>query len=532
VIVGSSPHLEIGQRVLLADASFVVGAGEKVGLVGRNGVGKSSFISVLVGEAGPQLRHRGNLAISGTSGYLPQVPTPRGLGLEPSGFSHVLSSRGLDVLDDALDQARKQMAKDPTSENIQHFSDLEEQYRSNGGYEAESVMGRLAAGLGLPEDVLLEDIEQLSGGQRRRVDLVRILFQAPQAMILDEPTNHLDLAAKQWLMEELAAFGGSLLVISHDLKLLDRSISKVLHLADARLHEYKGTYSSYRTQLAADRAGRERASTLEGREIKRLSTLADSMRGSTNRRARIAKSLDKRVERLEGQRTEVFAKERTSTFRLPVPRRSGAVPLEVSAVAVRYDDLEVLRSVNFLAGRGDRIVVIGRNGAGKSSLLRCLAGVQEPSRGKVAVGVNTTLGYFAQEHEQVDPTLTALANVDDSVLVTEVQRRALLGSFGLPSKAADQMPATLSGGERAKLGLAMLAAGHANLLVLDEPTNNLDPPSIDAVGRMLSGWPGTVVVVSHDRSFVEALDPTHALALPSERFDFWREEYLDDVALR
>jgi ATPase subunit of ABC transporter with duplicated ATPase domains len=150
----------------------------------------------------------------------------------------------------------------------------------------------------------------------------------------------------------------------------------------------------------------------------------------------------------------------------------------------------------------------------------------------VSIGVNVTVGYFAQEHEQVDPTVSALRNIDDSVLVTEAERRALLGSFGLPSKAADQMPATLSGGERAKLGLAMLAAGHANLLILDEPTNNLDPPSIDAVGRMLARWPGTLVVVSHDRSFVEALEPTHALQLPSERYDNWREEYLDDVALR
>ena len=143
-----------------------------------------------------------------------------------------------------------------------------------------------------------------------------------------------------------------------------------------------------------------------------------------------------------------------------------------------------------------------------------------------------SIGYFAQEHEQVDQAKTTLENVDDSVLKTDPERRALLGSFGLPSKAADQMPATLSGGERAKLGLAMLAAGRANLLVLDEPTNNLDPASIEAVGRMLSIWPGTLVVVSHDRSFVAALEPTHALALPDERYDYWRDEYLDDVAIR
>jgi ATPase subunit of ABC transporter with duplicated ATPase domains len=532
MIVGSSVNVEIGGRVLLGDASFVVGAGEKVGLVGRNGAGKSSLISVLVGEPPAQVRSRGNVRITGTLGWLPQVPPPRGLGLDPSGFSHVLSARGLDVLDDALDQARRQMAKDPTEENIQHFADLEQQYQENGGYEAESVMGRLAAGVGLPEDALLDDIETLSGGQRRRVDLVRILFQAPDVMVLDEPTNHLDLTAKQWLMDELAAFRGALLVVSHDLQLLDRSITKVFHLDDGRLHEYKGTYSSYRTQLAADQDRRERAAELEGREIKRLSTLADTMRGQTVRRARVAKSLDRRVERLEGQRTEVFARERKSVFRLPRPERSGAVPLTVQHLGVRYADDTVLTDVDFTVGRGDRIVVIGRNGAGKSSLLRCLAGVQVPTDGSVAVGTNVSIGYFAQEHEQVDPTRTALDNVDDTVLKTDPERRALLGSFGLPSKAADQMPATLSGGERAKLGLAMLAAGRANLLVLDEPTNNLDPASIEAVGRMLSAWPGTLVAVSHDRSFVAALEPTHAIALPDERYDYWRDEYLDDVAIR
>src|ERR1700674_2819337 len=203
------------------------------------------------------------------------------------------------------------------------------------------------AGLGLPQELLLEDIEGLSGGQRRRVDLIRILFQGPDTMILDEPTNHLDLPAKRWLMEELERFPGAILVVAHDLKLLDRSINKVLHLSDGRLHEFKGTYSSYMVQLEADQSQRERAAQLEGREIKRLSTLADSMRGSTNRRARIAKSLDKRVERLEAGKTEVHKREKKSSFRLPTPRRSGEVPLRTTGLSVRYDTTTVLRKVDF-----------------------------------------------------------------------------------------------------------------------------------------------------------------------------------------
>ena len=518
--------------MLVSDASFVVGAGEKVGLVGRNGTGKSSFISVVVGEPTPQLRHRGNVRLLGSYGFLPQAPVPGGMGLEPTGFSHILSARGLDVLDDALGTSRKAMADDPSEEKIELFTDLQEKFQGNGGYEAESVMARLADGLGLRQELLLEDIESLSGGQRRRVDLMRVLFQEPELMILDEPTNHLDRSAKRWLLDELERFPGAILVVSHDLKLLDRSITKVLHISNQRLTEWKGNYSKFEAQHEADASQRERASELEQREIKRLSMLADSMRGQTEKRAKVAKSLDRRVERIESQRTQVDKRDKASNFRLPTPPRSGVTPLEVSKLAVRYGQNEILSNVTFHAGRGDHIVIIGRNGAGKSSLLRCLAGAQEPTNGVIEFGANVEVGYFAQEHEQIDPELSSLDNVSDTVLRTERERRALLGSFGLPSKAADQMPTTLSGGERAKLGLAMLSAGDTNLLLLDEPTNNLDPSSITAVGNMLGSWPGTIIAVSHERGFVEALKPTYCLRLPEEQFTHWREEYLDDVEMR
>ncbi len=532
MIVASGLTIEIADRTLLADASFVVGAGEKVGLVGRNGTGKSSFISVLVGEAPAHLRVDGNVRLLGSFGFLPQAPVPGGLGLEPTGFSHILSARGLDVLDDALGTARRAMADDPSPERIELFTDLQEQFQANGGYAAEAVMARLADGLGLRQELLLEDIDDLSGGQRRRVDLMRVLFQEPELMILDEPTNHLDRTAKRWLLDELARFDGALLVVSHDLKLLDHAITKVLHIAHQRLTEWKGNYSKFTAQLEADQSQRERAAELEQREISRLSSLADSMRASTEKRARKAKSLDRRVERLEAQRTRVERRERAARFALPAPARSGAVPLEVAKLGVTYGEHEVLRSVSFHVGRGDRVVVVGRNGAGKSSLLRCLAGVQEATNGVVELGSNVCVGYFAQEHEQIDSGRTVLDNVSDAVLRAERDRRALLGSFGLPSKAAGQMPATLSGGERAKLGLAMLSAGEANVLLLDEPTNNLDPSSIEAVGTMLGAWPGTVVAVSHERGFVEALRPTHCLHLPEERFTHWREEYLGEVEMR
>jgi ATPase subunit of ABC transporter with duplicated ATPase domains len=206
--------------------------------------------------------------------------------------------------------------------------------------------------------------------------------------------------------------------------------------------------------------------------------------------------------------------------------------MDVHGLWVADGSYQVLSKVRFSAGRGDRICVVGRNGAGKSSLLRCLAGVQVPTKGSIEFGANVTLGYFAQEHEQIDLDASALDNVDDSILTQEADRRALLGGFGLSGAAMEQEAGSLSGGERAKLGLAMLSAGQANLLILDEPTNNLDPASVEAVGVMFARWQGTIIVVSHEPAFVEALEPTHCLRLPEERFDFWRDEDLDAVAMR
>jgi ATPase subunit of ABC transporter with duplicated ATPase domains len=524
--------IEIGPRRLLEPVSFTVGNGEKVGLVGRNGAGKSTLLSVLLGYHPEHLRITGSVAHQGTLAHLPQEPVFGGLGVEPIGLSHVLSARGIDRLDADMQRARHALAADPTDETISRFTSLEEDFRERGGYEAESEVARLADGLGLKEDLLLEDLASLSGGQRRRVDLMRVLYEQPETMVLDEPTNHLDKAAKRWLFDELEAFRGTVLVISHDLPLLDRSIDRVLALRDGQLREYRGNYTKFLALEEERRLSEEKIAAHQDAKIEQFSTLADSMRGQTAKRARLAKVLDRRVEKLKDTRIEVTKKEKKVVFRLPVPPRSGDVPMTVEHVAVRYGQLNVLRDVNVITRRGDRIVIVGKNGAGKSSLLRCLAGTQDAQEGVVKFGANVTVGYFAQENEQLDFTKTVLGNLDNSTVESDVQRRSMLGAFGLKGSAAHQMPATLSGGERAKLALAILASSNANLLLLDEPTNNLDPASVEALGEMMRQWKGTIVAVSHERGFVEALEPTHAVLLPEEYFDIWDEEYMDLIEQR
>jgi ATPase subunit of ABC transporter with duplicated ATPase domains len=246
----------------------------------------------------------------------------------------------------------------------------------------------------------------------------------------------------------------------------------------------------------------------------------------------LAKVLDRKVEKLVDNRVVVTKKEKKVTFKLPLPPRSGDVPMTVEHVAVRYGAQVVLEDVNFITRRGDRIVIVGKNGAGKSSLLRCLAGTQSAQTGDVRFGANVKVGYFAQEHEQLDFSRSVLDHLENATVQTEVQRRSLLGAFGLKGSAAHQLPGTLSGGERAKLAIAILAASDANLLLLDEPTNNLDPASVEALGVMMHQWKGTIVAVSHERQFVEMLKPTHAVLLPEEYFDLWRDDYMDLIERR
>src|SRR5665213_3572011 len=318
----------------------------------------------------------------------------------------------------------------------------------------------------------------------------------------------------------------------HDLPLLDKSINRVLALREGQLREYKGNYTKFLHLEEERRLSEEKLASHQDEEIGRLSKLADSMRGQTETRARLAKVLDRKVEKLQDNRVEVTKKERKVTFKLPLPPRSGDVPMTVEHVAVTYGSLQVLKDVNFITRRGDRIVIVGRNGAGKSSMLRCLAGTQKAQKGLVKFGANVTVGYFAQENEQLDFEKTVLGNLENATVVTEVQRRSLLGAFGLKGSAAHQMPATLSGGERAKLALAILASSDANLLLLDEPTNNLDPGSVLALGEMMLKWKGTLVAVSHERGFVETLEPTHAVLLPEEYFDLWNDDYMDVIEQR
>ncbi len=525
----SAVAVEVAGRPVVENATFSLNAGDKVGLVGRNGAGKTSLLRVLAGEAPPEA---GRIAPKGAIGYLPQDPRIHSARGEAGALAHVISGRGLDEAAKRLEKLRVAMEEHSSPGNVARFSRAEESYRFAGGYSAEAEARRIAAGLGVPDDRLDLPLSALSGGERRRVELARILFGGTDLLLLDEPTNHLDLDAKAWMMRFLAAYRGALLVVSHDLVLLDSAITRILHLDEGELIEYKGTYTHYRAARKADEARRVKIVGRQQAEIKRLSTLADSMRHQTQKRARIAKTLDSRVEKLKSRAlAPQSSKERSLRLRFPEPPRAGKTVLTVKGLTKSYGGPPVFRAVSFQVGNGERLLVMGLNGAGKTSLLRILTGESEPDAGFTHLGHGVSTGYYAQEHEGIHAGRDVLEHMKSQSPATEQQLRALLGMFGLIGEFAWQDAGTLSGGEKTKLALAQLVAGRHNLLMLDEPTNNLDPPSLQAVAQALSAWPGAMIIVSHDAEFVRRLQPDRVLLMPEGKLDYWSDDLLELVSL-
>jgi ATPase subunit of ABC transporter with duplicated ATPase domains len=524
--------VEVGGQTIVEGASLEIRAGDKVGLVGRNGAGKTTLLKVLGGATTPKT---GAVQRAAASGYLSQDPRADAVPDSTICMAHVLAGRGLDTLATRMEKARLTLEEDPSTENIHAFSEAMERFEAAGGYEAESEIRKLAAGLGLADDRLDLHLGALSGGERRRLELVRILFAGSELLLLDEPTNHLDVAARTWLLRMLRSYRGALIVVSHDLDLLDDAITRVVHVdretegATGVLVEYKGTYSQYLNARDRDEERQRNAAKRQQAEITRLSTLANKMRGQTAKRARVARNLDHRVERIRAEQIDAPVKRRRMTLKLPTPPRSARTVLTASEIWKAYGSLDVLTDLSFDIGRGERLLVMGRNGAGKTTLLKILADRLPPDIGEVTLGTSVSVGYYAQEHEGIVGGVSLLDHMRAASDVSVGELRGLLGMFGLTGDKADQDAATLSGGEKTKLALAQLVAGRHNLLLLDEPTNNLDPTSRAATGKALASWPGTMIVVSHDTEFVYALDPDRVLLLPDGVLDYFEESMLDLV---
>jgi ATPase subunit of ABC transporter with duplicated ATPase domains len=531
MINASDLELRAGARLLLEAASFQVAPGDKIGLVGRNGAGKTTLARVLAGESAAAA---GSVRSSGSVGYLPQDTMVGDLG--GLAMDRVLSARGLDELLASLREAELGMADaDPGRRDaaVRRYGHLEERLAVLGGYAAEAEAASLASSLGLPPQVLRQQLRTLSGGQRRRIELARILFGGSEILLLDEPTNHLDADSVSWLRDHLRAFRGGLVVISHDTALLEAVVNKVFHLDADRcvLDIYNLGWKGYLDQRETDARRRRRERSNAQRQATALQSQADKMRAKATK-ARAAQNMQRRAERLLAGVSAERASERVARIRFPVPAHCGRTPLTARGLSKSYGSLEVFSGVDVAVDRGARVVVLGLNGAGKTTLLRLLAGLEQPDTGEVLPGHGLRLGYYAQEHETLDTERTVLENMRSAAPdLTEAQQRSILGSFLFSGDDVAKPAGVLSGGEKTRLALALLVVSGANVLLLDEPTNNLDPGSRAEILAALRRFQGAIVLVTHDEGAVDALGPERVVLLPDGVEDAWSDELADLVAL-
>jgi len=531
MISTSSVELRAGARLLLADVSVRINHGDRIGLVGRNGAGKSTFAKVLAGETLPA---GGQVLRAGSIGYLPQ--DPRTGDEEGTVINRILSVRGLDSIADRMRILEEKMSSSEGSELervLERYARAEEEFQSAGGYSATSDAEAIATNLGLPEKIFAQRLNELSGGQRRRVELARILFSGAETLLLDEPTNHLDADSIIWLRDFLGKYSGGLVIISHDVKLIETVVNRIFYLDANRnvIDVYNMGWRNYLLAREQDEHRRKKERAIAEKRAEILQKQGEKMRAKASK-ATAAQGMLRRAEKLRSSLEDVRVKDKVAKLRFPTPAPCGKTPLSGEELSKNYGSLEIFTDVSCVIDKGSRVVILGLNGAGKTTLLKILANQLESDTGKVEHGHGLKLGYYAQEHEMLDFERTILENMmsskDD---LREPEARNVLGSFLFVGDDVHKPVKVLSGGERTRLALATLVVSAANVLLLDEPTNNLDPASREEILGALGEYQGAVIMVSHDEGAVQALKPERVILLPDGDEDIWKEEYFDLVSI-
>lgn len=542
MITATDLEVRAGVRTLLSapGPALRVQAGDRIGLVGRNGAGKTTTLRILAGEGEP---YAGTIMRSSDIGYLPQ--DPREGNLDVLARDRVLSARGLDALIRDMEKQQALMAElaDEAEREraVRKYGRLEDRFSALGGYVAESEAARICNSLGLPDRVLDQALRTLSGGQRRRIELARILFAASDGsggrsdttLLLDEPTNHLDADSITWLRGFLQNHDGGLIVISHDVELLADVVNKVWFLDAVRgeADVYNMGWQKYLDARATDEQRRRRERANAEKKASALRAQAAKL-GAKATKAVAAQNMAKRADRLMAELDEVRVADKVARIKFPEPAACGKTPLMAENLTKVYGSLEIFTGVDLAIDRGSRVVVLGLNGAGKTTLLRLLAGAEEPTAGGLVPGHGLKVGYFAQEHDTLDDTATVWENIRHAAPdAGEQELRGLLGAFMFTGPQLEQPAGTLSGGEKTRLALAGLVSSAANVLLLDEPTNNLDPVSREQVLDALRTYAGAVVLVTHDPGAAEALNPERVILLPDGTEDHWSAEYLELIQL-
>lgn len=524
----------IGDRQILSNVSFSLESGEKVALVGVNGAGKSTLVKIIIGELFPE---EGDVIKPKKVGYVPQIIPEESLleeGMTIKEF--MLEGRGLNKIAQELEKSfslvgNTNLSSEGLQKELNALAELQEKFSFLGGYEAESEIETVlrATGVSLEID---RDIATLSGGEKTRVMFARAIFSESDLLILDEPTNHIDREYYGWLGRYLKQSKKTILVVSHYPEFINPLTEKILEIEKftGKIREYSGTYEEYVQQSKVNEDSLKKQISWLEKEIKRLDESARRLQGGGPNKANAAQNMFGRIDRLKQKKDDIANEmprhERKLKFSFSAGTRPGKVVVETHNVSKSFDEM-LFQSVSFKIQRGEKVVVLGPNGSGKTTLMRILMGLISPDSGRINLGLNVSLGYYAQEHENLDEEKNVIDEVKSVVVQNQGNLRNILARFLFNQHKVFQKVKTLSLGEKSRLSLCKLIVGEHNLLILDEPTNYLDPSSRDAIADAICDYEGAVIFISHDKDFILNIKPKKAIVMPGGKMMVFSENLLD-----
>lgn len=518
--------MSFGTQTIFDNISFQINNNDKVGIIGVNGAGKSTLFNILLGNITPDA---GNITLNSKIklGYLPQVIMDDASNEEETVFEYLLEGRPIKELKEELNSLYEIIARTQDEYEVKKYykkinrvSELLEYYDE---YNAEGSLLKIISGMNIDDNLLDLKLKNISGGQKSKVAFARLLYSNPEIMLLDEPTNHLDLDTKDYIINYLKNYHGIILVISHDIEFLNEVTQKTLYVDKIKhnVEMYNGNYEKYiKIKNERDLAKKRLYERQQKEEEKLKGIIAKYIRGN-EKKANIAKDRIKKLEKLESEKVELEKKNKYTKFNMKINRPSYSVPIKCNNLTFGYDEENLLyENLNFDLSRGEKLLVVGENGIGKTTLLRLIMGYLKPLEGNIEITEKTDIAYYAQEHEILEPNKTILENFANFGLA-DYEIRRMLGSFLFSGDDIFKKVEVLSPGERSRVALAKISLTGANTLLLDEPTNHLDPMTQLIISDTFKNYEGTMLLVSHNLDFVDNLNINRMLLLPSGRITYY-----------
>ncbi len=521
--------MSFGVQEIFDDVNLQIKDNEKVGIIGMNGAGKSTFFKLIMGKLEPD---NGRIILKpGTRiGFLPQVISDEIPSMEISVFDYLLDGRPIKKLEKDLSEAYMEASTENDEKKLKaimkRIGKLQEKLEYYDVYSCENILLRIVTGMNIDSDLLDMQLCNLSGGQKSKIAFARLLYSNPEILLLDEPTNHLDIDTKEYIINYLRNYNGTILVISHDIDFLDQVTTQTLYVDKAthKMELYPGNYEKYMKIRNERLKTLERIHDKQEKEEEKLKKIIAKYIGGNEKKARIAKDRQKKLARLEENKVVLEQKQKVAHFKIKINHPSGVVPIKCENLKFGYKEEHILiDNLTFDLGRGEKFLIVGENGVGKSTLLKLIVGQLKPLLGEIDVNDKTEIGYYAQEHELLDNSKIILENFEGSGLSVK-ELRSFLGSFLFHGEDVYKKVEVLSPGERSRVALAKLALTGANLLILDEPTNHLDPQTQEMIAKTFKDYEGTMLVVSHNVDFVDNLGVERMLMLPSGEIRYYDKD--------